>query len=115
MTVVAAMFAGYSAYNAQNEKDLTGFALANIEALANGEPYDNDDNLTWQVGDKTITTKTFKAEDPKWTWSTEFNLWFFKNKITTEWPSSYSDSTITVKIKCCRLMGDLTQCNYEEC
>ena len=34
MAVVAAMFAGYSAYNAQNEKEQNSFALANIEALA---------------------------------------------------------------------------------
>lgn len=41
MAVVAAMFAGYSAYDAQNEIDLTGFALANIEALATT----NDEHL----------------------------------------------------------------------
>ena len=39
MAVVAAMFAGYSTYNAQNERELTGLALANVEALANGETH----------------------------------------------------------------------------
>lgn len=34
IAVVAAMFAGYSTYHAQDEIDLTGFALANVEALA---------------------------------------------------------------------------------
>lgn len=37
MVAVAAMFAGYSAYEAQNESELTGVALANVEALADGE------------------------------------------------------------------------------
>lgn len=37
MVVVAAMFAGYSAYDAQNESELTGVALANVEALAQNE------------------------------------------------------------------------------
>lgn len=37
MVVVAAMFTSYSAYEAQNERDLTGLALANVEALANLE------------------------------------------------------------------------------
>lgn len=37
MAVVAAMFAGYSAYNAQDESDLNNYALANVEALANNE------------------------------------------------------------------------------
>lgn len=34
MVAVAAMFAGYSAYDAQNERGLTDVALANVEALA---------------------------------------------------------------------------------
>ena len=40
MAVVAAMFAGYSTYNAQNERELTGLALANVEALARREALD---------------------------------------------------------------------------
>lgn len=47
MAVAAALFAGYSAYEAQNGNDITNFALANVEALAqsgeyeypNGAPY----------------------------------------------------------------------------
>lgn len=34
MAVAAAVFAGYSAYNAQNSNELTDIALANVEALA---------------------------------------------------------------------------------
>lgn len=34
MVVVAAMFAGYSAYDAQSEREMTEVALANVEALA---------------------------------------------------------------------------------
>ena len=34
MVVAAAMFASYSAYDAQNERELTGTVLANVEALA---------------------------------------------------------------------------------
>lgn len=43
MVVVAAMFAGYNVYDAQNESELTGVALANVEALASNEnnPCDN--------------------------------------------------------------------------
>lgn len=37
MVAVAAMFAGYSAYDAQNESELTEVALANVEALAREE------------------------------------------------------------------------------
>lgn len=38
MAVVAALFAGYSAYNAQNSVRLNDVALANVEALALVEP-----------------------------------------------------------------------------
>lgn len=34
MVAVVAMFASYSAYDAQNERGLTDVALANVEALA---------------------------------------------------------------------------------
>ncbi len=37
IAVVVAMFAGYGAFNAQNEKKLNSFALANVEALAESE------------------------------------------------------------------------------
>lgn len=37
MVAVAAMFAGYSAYDAQNERGLSDTVLANVEALANNE------------------------------------------------------------------------------
>lgn len=37
MVVAAAIFTGYSAYDAQNERELTDVALANVEALAHGE------------------------------------------------------------------------------
>lgn len=35
MAVAAALFAGYSAYEAQNRNELSDVALANVEALAN--------------------------------------------------------------------------------
>lgn len=38
MAVAAALFAGYSAYNAQNSNELSGIILANVEALALVEP-----------------------------------------------------------------------------
>ena len=37
MVVVAAMFAGYSAYDAQNESELANKLLSNVEALAENE------------------------------------------------------------------------------
>ena len=37
MVAIAAMFAGYSAYDAQNENELSGAVFANVEALANNE------------------------------------------------------------------------------
>lgn len=37
MVVVAAMFAGYSAYHGQKERELYGYVLANVEALAQNE------------------------------------------------------------------------------
>ena len=37
MAVVAAMFAGYTTYDTLNQGELTNFALANVEALANLE------------------------------------------------------------------------------
>ena len=40
MVVAAAMFVGYSAYNAQNKNELTGITLAKIEALASLEGND---------------------------------------------------------------------------
>lgn len=37
MAVVIAMFVGYNIYNVQNERELTGASLSNIEALAKAE------------------------------------------------------------------------------
>ena len=37
MAVAAAVFAGYSAYDAQNENDLANVVLDNVEALAREE------------------------------------------------------------------------------
>lgn len=37
MVVVAVMFAGYSAYDAQNESELANKLLSNVEALAENE------------------------------------------------------------------------------
>ena len=37
MAVAAALFAGYSAYEAQNSVNLNDVALANVEALADAE------------------------------------------------------------------------------
>ncbi len=37
MAVVAAMFAGYSVYNAQDETENNSIAITNIEALARSE------------------------------------------------------------------------------
>lgn len=41
MVVAAAIFTGYSAYDAQNENELTGAVLVNVEALANNESNNN--------------------------------------------------------------------------
>ena len=41
MAVVAAFFAGYSAYNGQNSVNLNDVALANVEALAGNSGDDN--------------------------------------------------------------------------
>lgn len=37
MVLAATLFTGYCAFNAQNENELTGIALANVEALASDE------------------------------------------------------------------------------
>ena len=37
VAIVAALFAGYSAYNAQNSNELSDIALANVEALAGSD------------------------------------------------------------------------------
>lgn len=37
MVAIAAMFAGYSAYDAQNERTLSGAVLNNVEAIAQTE------------------------------------------------------------------------------
>ena len=48
MAVAAALFAGYSAYNTQNNNELTDIALANVEALAKAEGEDiKCDNSTY--------------------------------------------------------------------
>lgn len=46
MAVAAAVFAGYSAYNAQNSNKLSDIALANVEALANDESNSYDCHLS---------------------------------------------------------------------
>lgn len=45
MVVAAAMFASYSAYDAQNERELSDAVLANVEALADDE---NGSSCRWE-------------------------------------------------------------------
>ena len=54
MVVAAALFAGYSAYNAQNSNELSSVALANVEALA-GSNEGVDCSYTRQEGKCEIT------------------------------------------------------------
>lgn len=114
MAIAAALFAGYSAYNAQNSNELTDIALANVEALAASDE-GTTPTETWQVGKKVIKTTVKTADDKDWEWSIEFNTWFFKGKKTTSSPDSYKIEETTVTIDCCRKLGNLKSCSNEPC
>lgn len=96
-------FMGYNVYTGQRLRTLSDVALANVEALAEEE---DADNKTWQVGEKTITTSS-----PGWTFDATLNVWLFEGKVTaTQMPE-----TEVIKISCCRAVGPLSNCAYEEC
>ena len=61
MAVAAALFAGYSAYEAQNSVILNDVALANVEALANGTEDGTPSSICYykQEGSSTIDHKIF--------------------------------------------------------
>lgn len=107
VALVAAVVAtaGYGVYENQRQDMMSEVILENVEALARYESGDN--NTTWQVGDKTIV----KTTSPGWTYDAELKVWLLNGKVTSTTPPS----TETIKIKCCRLKGDLDSCVYEEC
>jgi hypothetical protein len=103
--VLIAAMAGFNvSINKQGNK-LSAISLANIEALAQGE--NDNNNTTWQVGEKTIVSTT----SPGWSWSISANLWMFNGQVTYNNPPDVT----TIKIKCCRQQGDLASCSYEGC
>jgi hypothetical protein len=70
---------------------LSELALKNVVALADMEEPDpgengEDNETTWQIGEKTMN-----------------------------WPPDYLKETEALKIKCCRIQGDLKKCDYETC
>lgn len=58
MAVAAALFAGYSAYEAQNRNELSDVALANVEALANN----SENPCTYKNGFKKWNTSGLFGE-----------------------------------------------------
>ena len=111
---VAALFAGYSAYNAQNSNELTDIALANVEALAASDE-GTTPTETWQVGKKTITTEVQNTNEAGWKWSVKLNLWLFEGVATKEEPDSVWKEVTTISFDCCRKKGNLKSCSYEPC
>lgn len=111
MVVIAAMFAGYSTYNEQDETN--NEIIVNVEALANNES-DNAEE-TWQVGDKIVRKEIYTTTVPGWTWNAEIDVLLLNGKVSGSAPPSYVKETTEVKIKCCRLQGDLNKCEYESC
>jgi hypothetical protein len=91
---------------------LSDLALANVEALAQNEG-GNENGDKWQVGEKTITTEIYETTSPGWSWNASLKAWILNGTVTQTWPPQYQKTTTSVKINCCRLMGDLTNCNYE--
>lgn len=49
MAVAAALFAGYSAYSGQNSNELSDVALANVEALADGNEDSDRKKVCYKV------------------------------------------------------------------
>lgn len=108
MAVAVALFAGYSAYNAQNSNELIDIALAaSDEGTTSTE--------TWQVGKKTITTTAHHTNEDGWEWSVKLNVWLFEGAVSEEEPDSTWTETTTISFDCCRKMGNLKSCSYESC
>lgn len=108
-----ALFLCYNIYSKmQNDVILSNIMLANVEALTRNE---GSESKTWQVGNKTITTKIYKTTSPGWVWNSELNLWLYKGEVTANCPADYYEETSSTSFKCCREQGDLTVCNYETC
>ena len=63
MAVAAALFVGYSAYEAQNGNDITNFALANVEALAEGGEYEYPDGAPYSFTCGIATSEGFWGEN----------------------------------------------------
>lgn len=86
MVVAAALFAGYSTYNAQNSNELTDVALANVEALAsagddNGCPANHVPNHYLTVKTETHTLQS--DSDGKITFKNKTFAGYEKNSTET--------------------------------
>jgi hypothetical protein len=104
---------GYGVSKSVNgNADLSLLALDNVEALAQ---YEDGDGTRWQVGEKTITTEVYVPDSPGWSWDASIKIWLLNGEVTQNRPTQYTKTTTSVKIKCCRLIGNLTECHYEEC
>ena len=114
VAIAAALFAGYSAYNTQNNNELTDIALANVEALAASDE-GTTPTETWQVGKKTITKTIHYTKEDGWEWSVKSNVWLFEGEVSEAEPDSTWTETTTTSFDCCRKLGNLKSCSYEEC
>lgn len=98
----------------KSDAGLSDLALANVEALAQNEN-GNGNEKTYQVGEKTLSMEIYETTSPGWSWDIGGSIWILNGKTTRNWPPEYRKSITSIKIKCCRVGGDLQDCSYEQC
>ena len=91
----------------QKQEKRSLLALANVEALAEGE-YELVNNRTPAKCKTTTTIETYTTTEPGWVWSLELNVWLFKGKVSHESPKDYLKTTKTTiaEFDGCVLGGD---------
>ena len=76
-----------------------------IQAQQTGD-FSDTGTTTYQIAEATKT-----VAEGGWTFDAGLNIWFLNGKAQKHGPSS----SYTIKYKCYRPQGDLTECPYEGC
>lgn len=94
VAIAVALFAGYYAYNEQNKSEITGMALANVEALAKDNNADENQSAQWFVKTDDCSHTVTVGADGK------VNIFGVIKVVDLEVGASYTESWKDVRTDC---------------
>ena len=92
--VAMAAIAGYNTYVNQTKVEMSDMALANVEALADGNMYDESQNAIWSINTENCTHTTTVGADGT------VNIFGIVKVVDLEAGASYSETWEDVRTDC---------------